>query len=216
MLLNADQNWFDRLSMAGAIWNYSGPGPHAVFEMAPFHTGFYFNTGVVLEKLDLVAEIISSFAKFCSENEIYPDRVVSYSAGIADGQVLAHALAKALKSRSGCVDLIQDRLCFEPNHHEKILIITDDIVSGGSLRRTIDHLQKAGCEIYSTIFTLGNLTGAPIFEGFNVVALFEYKMEIWKEEDCPLCHCGSVALRTRQNWVKLMESKEENSALHRG
>ena len=198
------ENFLSLFIDAEAVWVYAGHSPHAAFEMAPVHSGFYFHTGIIAANDALVALIANHFADNCIAKNIQPDWIASYTAGIANGQVFASALAKKLSLRSGMIDLHKPERSFMPMANETVLIVTDDIVSGSSLAKTLVAIEATGARVEAPIMTLGNFYGKRSFQERSIEALFSRTIETWPQDNCPLCQAGLQALKTRSHWCELM------------
>ncbi len=91
---------------------------------------------------------------------------------------------------------------------ERILLVTNSIVSGFRIQLAIDAVQKAGGLLIPQlpILVLANLSPKKEIEGLPVHAMVNYPLERTPREVCPLCNLGSPALKRdefRKAWQAL-------------
>jgi hypothetical protein len=201
--------WLKRFRQAGAIWTYKPGGLHASYEMARRHAGFYFNSDVVVSYPNLVVDCVTALADICAENLIKPIWVASYTATVCSSLVLASHLSEKLGARFGYIDLHLEICRFVPSAGEPVLIVTDDIHSGGSIEKCISLIEKAGGKVIGPLLTLANLSGRASINGIEISALFTQPIENWPaDRTCSLCAAGSMPVPARQEWRQLTEGKE--------
>jgi orotate phosphoribosyltransferase len=174
------------------------------FEKSVIHTDFYFNTEKVSQIEYLKNLVTVEFISLCQQMSVSPDWVVSYRADVADGSIFAKSLGDGLKKPSAYVDLRTPEKSFTPSQNDKVLIVADDIVSGGSLGKTIEYIESQGASVIPEILTLGNLSSSRSYKNFRLTGLFEQELKTWGPEECPLCKKGSIALKARSDWAKIM------------
>ena len=204
--MNAERGWIDRFEQAHAIWRYSEGGPHAAYDMADKHAGFYFNTDVVASDPNLIglaaAELVEPFNDSLSQHGNY--WVLTYVGSISASLVLAAHISRLLNKRLAYMDLRTGVVNFEVKKGDKALIVSDDVHSGGSIRRLLKFLSDQSASALNPVITLGNFSGATDIEGISIHSLIEEKIVTWTPANCPLCKGSSVALSARQKWADLL------------
>jgi hypothetical protein len=201
--MSSDYDWLHRFRQEGAIWEYREGRPHASYEMDAKHAGFYMNTDIIVSQPRLVNDICEGFTAACVEKKVKPNWVISYAANICSGLILATKMAEKLDASFGYVDLNRSLCCFDPANGQSILIVTNDIHSGGSLGRTIKLIEQRGGKILPIVLTLANFHRHPQCHDLEIISLFAHDVAAWTPEECPLCKRGSPPLPARQNWRNL-------------
>ncbi|MFH0819468.1 MAG: phosphoribosyltransferase family protein [bacterium] len=97
---------------------------------------------------------------------------------------------------------------------KKVLVVEDILTTGGSAKRTIDAVKKAGGEVIGAVVfaNRGSVTPAkldiPILKALTY--LRESGMRTWKASDCPLCK-ELIPLRVDigkgKDWLKTEEGR---------
>lgn len=75
---------------------------------------------------------------------------------------------------------------------KKVLIVEDITTTGGSVKKVIESVRKAGGEVVAVVVLVNrdpvNINSDSIEAPFYPLA--EVKMSAWEEKDCPLCKRG--------------------------
>ncbi len=86
-----------------------------------------------------------------------------------------------------------------------VIVVGDDIYSGGSIKKTIQIVKLKGAVVKTPIFTIGNFTGTETILDLDVISAILETGNLYDEKDCPMCKSGSKAVLPRPNWNKLMK-----------
>jgi orotate phosphoribosyltransferase len=201
------QEWLQRFEDAGAIWHYQAGGSHAAYDMADRHADFYFNTDVAASNPALMQDAADELVRASSipasgNGNIW---IASYTGSIAAGLVLATHISRISGMPLAYLDLRTEALNFPIAQGDTVAMVTDDIHSGGSLRKLIGVIKHSGAEILSPILTMANFSGNATLDGIAIQPLFAMEIETWAPADCHLCKAGSPALHARKHWGELCE-----------
>lgn len=198
--------WTGRFREIGALWeaNTAG-GPHVKTSLGGAHVDKYFNSDVVLASPSLTTEIIdSSLVPQLSRLGVAPDWVISYA---PFGLFLVHAVAQALGARCAYANPSDDYAThFQIAPSDSVLVIADDVYSGGSILKVVERMRQSGAEVVPVLFCLANMSGAQRLDGHEIISAAALSAERFEAEACPLCAAGSSALLPRPNWHALCAS----------
>ena len=99
------------------------------------HADLYLNTDHIISDVLLVEKIVKSiFVKELKLKKIKPDWIMTYP---PFGLAIAYVLARESGAKFGYVDIENDACNFDIKRGQKVIIIGDDIYSGGSIKKTI-------------------------------------------------------------------------------
>ena len=82
-----EKRWAERLHSEQVLWQYPGSGPHAGFSIGNRHSGSYFNSDILFEQPQLLAEISRWFFERVADYHLQIDAVVAkapYSSRLAE------------------------------------------------------------------------------------------------------------------------------------
>ena len=186
-----------------ALWRYNNSRFHVQTSESGMHPDLYLNTDHVVSDVSLVEEIIKNvFSKELNSRKMRPDWVITYP---PFGLAIAYALARQTGAKFGYVDIKEEICTFDIKKNEKVIVVGDDIYSGGSIKKTINIMTALGAQIEAPILTIGNFSGAKNLLGLEVVSVISERGNLYSEKDCPMCKSGSKAVLPRPNWGKLIE-----------
>jgi hypothetical protein len=199
-------NWLEVLTTAKAIWQFRVGGPHAAYDMADRHADFYFNTDVAVSDPKLLSDIALKLINSCERIGTFESNfwVLSYSGSISASLILASRVSHLLNSRLAYMDVRTEVLNFPIKKGDRALVVTDDIHSGGSIKKLINICSSRGASVISPIITIANFSGSNQIEGRQIISIYEKEIESWPSSECPLCAQGSEAIPARKGWQKLM------------
>lgn len=186
-----------------ALWKYNNSKLHVQTSESGLHSDLYLNTDFIISDVLLVEEIVKNiFSKELQSRKIKPDWIITYP---PFGLAIAYALARETGAKFGYVDTKADICNFDIKNDDIVIIIGDDIYSGGNLKKTINIVKDMGANIKSPIFTIGNFSGTKKLLDLEVFSVISEKGNLYPENDCPMCKSGSKAVLPRPNWNKLMK-----------
>jgi orotate phosphoribosyltransferase len=188
-----------------AIWRYDSSKFHVQTSESGLHSDLYLNTDHVVSDVLLVENIVENiFSKELGLRNIRPDWIISYP---PFGLTIAYALARQTGAKFGYVDTIARTCNFDIRKGDMVIVVSDDIYSGGSIKKMIEILDGLGAKVQSPIFTIGNLSGAETLSDLEIMSVISEKGNLYSEFDCPMCKAGSKAVSPRPNWDKLILTK---------
>lgn len=110
------------------------------------------------------------------------------------GIILSYETARHLKARAAFTE--KDPLegmalkrGFAVRTGIKTLVVEDIITTGGSVKKTIDHLRKRGAEVVGVGALIDRSSGAASFD-CRFEALAQLSLESYPPESCALCASG--------------------------
>jgi orotate phosphoribosyltransferase len=113
------------------------------------------------------------------------------------GVVLAYAIARRLNVRAVYAERIQGILSFGRGYHigpdDQVLIVEDAIITGGTVRETIDLVQMAGATVAGVGVVIDRSGGQADF-GVRTERMATFDFDVYSPDDCPLCR-ANVPLR---------------------
>lgn len=185
-----------------SVWRYNNSKLHVKTLESGLHSDLYMNTDCIVSDTNLVESIVKNiFVKELNIRKIKPDWIISYP---PFGLAIAYAFARQVGSKFGYVDLRNQECNFDIKKNDTVIVIGDDIYSGGSIVKTIQALKAKGTDIKSPIFTIGNFMGTEKILGLDVISAISEKGHLYSEKDCPMCKSGSKAVSPRIHWDELM------------
>jgi len=90
-------------------------------------------------------------------------------------------------TESGAVRLVMDLETDIAGCH--VLVVEDIVTTGGSVRKTIDHLRTRGAEVAGVAVLIDRSAGEAQFD-CPFAALARLDMESWPADNCALCSQG--------------------------
>lgn len=204
MLIDTQTDWWKIFDEVCTVWRAGNGSLHAAYESATKHASFYFNTDVVVSLPPLIEQICEAWRGVCETRNLKPDWVIGYAANVSCGLPLAYKMAELLRAQFGYVDLRRDVCCFLPQVGQTVLLVTDDVHSGGSVEQTVRLVESVGAIVLPVLLTMANFSGQTECKGLEIYALAEQNINVWPAADCPLCRQGSRAVSARPQWRELL------------
>jgi orotate phosphoribosyltransferase len=200
-------DWGGLFRQIGAVWEVGQSGaPHVQTSLGGSHVDKYFNSDIVVASPTLTTQVVESvLVPGFSQTARAPDWVLSYA---PFGLFLAHAVAQALDARCAYSDPSSEYAThFDIRASESVLVIADDVHSGGSVLKTIEQVERRGARVLPMVFCLANLSGEASLGEREIVSAVTLEPRRYPAETCPLCAEGSPALTPRPNWPTLLASR---------
>jgi hypothetical protein len=197
--------WEEKLARAKTLWKYRDPGPHAAYTLSDRHADFYFNSDAFASDPALVNAAADDLIVRLRKTGITGKAfwIVSYSGAVSASLVLASVVSQKLNKRLAYMDIRTDAINFPIKDGDAALIVTDDIYTGGSIRKIVNILSDRKVEILAPILTVANFFGAGQLDDLKIMSLIDRTLETWPSASCPLCQAGSQAIPARKEWPKL-------------
>lgn len=184
-----------------SVWKYNNSKLHVKTIESGLHSDLYLNTDFVVSDPKLVESIVKDiFIKELNTRNIQPDWIVSYP---PFGLPIAFELARQVNSKFGYINRKTKTCDFDIKEGETIIVIGDDIYSGGSIKETIKIMKSKGAIVESPILTIGNFTGTKSIMDLDVVSAISERGNLYEESECPMCKEGSKAVNPRTYWNEL-------------
>ena len=192
------------LESAGAIRN-------GHFELSSgLHSGMYVQCALVLQYPRFAEKLGQALAALFSDAHI--DVVVSPAiGGLIIGQEVARALPEPRQSKGGGVPalfverdasgMMTLRRGFSLHPDQHVLVVEDVWTTGGSTQETIRVVEEAGARVVAAGALIDRSVGTIDFE-VESQSLIQLPIANYREEDCPLCREGSVAVKPGSRYVR--------------
>ncbi len=111
------------------------------------------------------------------------------------GIVLAYATARALGARAAYTEKDGDggmalKRGIRVAPGTKVLVVEDITTTGGSVKKSVEHLQKRGADVRGVGVLIDRSGGTASFD-CPFVALAQLSLDSWEPALCPLCASGA-------------------------
>jgi orotate phosphoribosyltransferase len=114
------------------------------------------------------------------------------------GLVIGFAVAQALNVRFVWTErengTMTVRRGFSVEENERILVVEDVITTGGSTRECIDALETRAAKVIGAASIIDR-SGGRADVGVTRIALATLEVPSYKNEDCPMCERGEIAIK---------------------
>lgn len=200
------KDWNETFEDAGAIWRMpadNSGSAHVVTRLSGLHVASYFNSDMIVSRSNLLDEVVEDvLVPQIEDRGILPDWVLTYA---PYGVLVAGACARILGTQVAYTNpAANTQLSRVPEEGDEVLVVCDDLHGGGSVREVVSQAQFYGANPAPIVFTLANMSGSRVLDGFDVVSAVEIEKGEYPKDDCPMCKAGSYALDARENWAELI------------
>lgn len=186
-----------------SIWRFDHSKIHVKTLESGLHSDLYLNTDYFVSNPKLVESIVKNFfVRELHSRNIKPDWIISYP---PYGLPIAFELAKQVNAKFGYVNTKDNECYFDIKDNDSIIIIGDDIYSGGSIKKTIEIVTQKWGNVKSPVLTIGNFTGTKSIMDLDVISVVSEKGNLYEEDICPMCKLGSKPVSPRIHWKELKE-----------
>lgn len=149
------------------------------------HSGLYFEKFRLLERPELTSEVCRQLAN------AFRDREVETVAGpTTGGIIIAYEVARQLQTRCIFAERTQEGRDFlrgfEIRPGERVLVVDDVLTTGGSIRDTLEALEKRDGEVVG-IGVLVDRRQEDTDLGYPIFSVFKQAVKNYNPADCPLC-----------------------------
>jgi orotate phosphoribosyltransferase len=159
------------------------------------HSDTYFQSALILQHPKKAEFLAQELAEKLKENNIEVDVVVSPAMG---GVIIGHEMGRALGVRAIFTERVDGKVLlrrgFSLKENEKVLVVEDVITTGLSTREVIESIKPSGCKVVAVVSLVDRSAGKIDF-GVPKISLLSLEVKSYKEEDCPTCKEGSVAIK---------------------
>jgi orotate phosphoribosyltransferase len=159
------------------------------------HSDTYFQSALILQYPKEAERLGEELAKKIKESNIKVDVVVSPAIG---GVVIGQEMGKALSVRAIFTERVDGKVLlrrgFSVSANEKVLVVEDVITTGLSTREVIETLKANGVQVVAVVSLVDRSAGKVDF-GVPRFSLLSLEVKSYKEEDCPMCKEGSIAVK---------------------
>ena len=155
------------------------------------HSAQFLQAALVLQHPGEASSLAAALAAHFSSERV--GLVVGPAVG---GIILAHEVARALGMRACYSEKEGDRMVlrrgFVVPTGTRVLVVEDVVTTGGSVRKTVDHLRERGAKVIGIGALLDRSCGKARFD-VPFRALARLDIETYAPADCPLC-AGKIPL----------------------
>ncbi|RDU63969.1 orotate phosphoribosyltransferase [Helicobacter sp. MIT 14-3879] len=172
------------------------------------HSKYYLQSAKILEDPKVAEILAKELAKEISKSNIKIDCICSPAIG---GILAGYELARALQVRfiftervNGVMNL---RRGFNVSPNERILICEDIITTGGSAVESAECVKNFGAKVvaFAALANRGfckrvgssitSKTECKLPLDIPLFALDDFLFDMYKENECPMCRNGSIAIK---------------------
>ena len=199
--------WRQAFKELGAEWEYNGGDVCALHTLSGKVSEYYFNSEVISNNTEILSALCREvYLPEIERRHITVDLVASYA---PYGVAFANELARALGVGS-CFLRSPAALNFEQDvkFGARILVVADDVFSGGSVVRTIDAARSKECHVAPVVFAFGNFSGRSSVDGIEIFAVIDRHVELFEIADSPLIARGVKSVNARDCWDKHFAPKK--------
>jgi len=153
---------------------------------------------VYLEKFDLLRNPVATVDLCAGFVGRFRDEGIDVVVGpTTGGIILAFETARQLGVQAAYAERASDGssrreirrgTTFEPG--SRVLVVDDILTTGGSVRETLDALEKHAVEIIAVGVMVDRSSGNTTFGAVPLFALAAHEFASWEVSDCPLCAQG--------------------------
>jgi orotate phosphoribosyltransferase len=152
------------------------------------HTGSYLQSALVLQYPEHAGRIGAEIAEHFQDAKV--DVVVGPAVG---GIIISHVVGKALGTRSIFTERKEGKLIFyrgfEIKPKEKVLVVEDVVTTGGSVRETMEVVERYGGSVLGIGSIVERSAGKVRFD-VPYHPLLVIEAPSYPPENCPLCKKG--------------------------
>ena len=154
------------------------------------HGRHFFQAARVLQYTHITEQMCRAMAETFEGQSV--DLVVGPAAG---GIILAYETARHLKCRAAFTEKEADgatmalKRGFRLAPGTRVVVVEDVVTTGGSVKKTINHLRDRGAEIVGVAVLIDRSGGEAEFDcAYHPLARFD--MQSWPPDACALCEAG--------------------------
>lgn len=218
-ILSAEEilGWFD---VYDAVWMHDGrpESPHAELSGGKCSNGF-FDCMRVLCNPKLCEILARQLVRKLKEAGIEkvdwvigsPYAAITFSHEVAKGFNAVHAFTekdpRVIPTDPKRKGMLWQRMQIPKN--AIVLQVEELITTSRTFKEVRWAVEKGNYEPIEWLPVVGTLVHRPptklpvTYDGIEIVSLVEVEIEVWTQEDCPLCKIGSPRYRPKENWAKL-------------
>lgn len=149
------------------------------------HSEGFLRAAALTQQPELMARACGAMAALFDDDKI--DVVVGPASG---GIVVAHEVAKSLGARMAFSERDNDRMVvlrgFRLGSGDRAIVVDDVMTTGGSIRKTIEHLAERGVEVVGVGVFVDRSGGRVSFD-VPVRSLGTIEIDTFESGECPLC-----------------------------
>jgi orotate phosphoribosyltransferase len=156
------------------------------------HSEKYLQCALVLQYPDAAEKMAKALAAKLSAK---PDLVIGPALG---GVTLAYEVARALGVRGIFTERQEGKMTlrrgFAIKPGEKVLVCEDVVTTGGSTKEVMDVVKELGGVVIGVGSIIDRSDASPDF-GVPFYSLAKVEVKTYKEDSCPMCKSGSLAVK---------------------
>ncbi len=126
-----------------------------------------------------------------------PETVAGPTTG---GIIVAHEVARQLGTRAVYAERAETggrelRRGFELRRGERVLVVDDIMSTGGSVRETIEAIERSGGEVVGVAVLADRSDGRATFGAIPLIALWQVSIPTFAPEECRQCAQGAPLVK---------------------
>lgn len=159
------------------------------------HSDTYFQSALILQYPKEAKRLGEELARRLKENSVKIDAVVSPAMG---GIIIGQEVGRALGVKAIFTERVDGKVLlrrgFSVDKNERVLVVEDVITTGLSTREVIGTLKASDAQVVAVASLVDRSAGTVDF-GVPRFSLLSLEVKNFKEEDCPMCKSGSIAVK---------------------
>lgn len=157
------------------------------------HGRHFFQAARVLQYTRITEELCRALAEKFADDKV--DLVIGPATG---GIVLAYETARHLNCRAAFTEKDGDgrmalKRGFRLTPGTRVLMVEDITTTGGSVKKSIDHLRSRGADIVGVGVLIDRSGGEARFD-CRFEPLARFTLESWPPDSCSLCKAGQAVI----------------------
>ncbi len=193
--ITLDRSWRQQLAEAGIFQKFSVPGPHVVYEGGALHSDTALNVHRLFSAPETLNGMCSALLR------ALPPRCSDGVSLVVSHPPYGEPIAKKFADLLGCkAVIVPDDPSDSPSTWsnsigERVLVVTDEVLTGGRMTRLISFLDSMGVASGTHVIALADFGAPSLRLGRSVVSAISEKIPLWSPSDCPMCAAGSCGKR---------------------
>lgn len=207
-------NWWDKLKEMWILWQHDGDcsKPHALLTSGKHSDAF--NNGSKLVESPIMLSLVVNWMMENIDWLVEKEKPIWVVWPAFWAITIWHELARQLNTKFAFTEPVQTPegkmqvlKRFDIKAWDTVLVVEDAITTWWSIVKTINALEEAWAIVLPYVATIVNWSWSDKLWDRQIHALFDWKMNIWENDNCELCKCGSEAMRPKANRDKFSNKK---------
>jgi orotate phosphoribosyltransferase len=190
---NLNARWLNYLTDIKVVHVFDEAAPeHVATEGKELHSDTLININAILSSNALLRSLCTSLCEALSSSALAKvEVVVSHE---PNGRAIAHEFGSIINRPCGLFDPDSGKWSFsQPRQAQTCLLVLDDLISGGRLRKTQRAIEASGGLVLLPSLCLADLSGGDQNADYSILSAIALAAKFWSPEECPMCKRGSIS-----------------------